>query len=101
VPADWAQVNNSLAGTTLYRGVVKVACRTCHMSATNAALDFADYSDFSSLISSIKNDVCNSPHVMPHAERVMKNFWQSGARAYLITGFPPAAYPDPHGACKP
>ncbi len=101
VPDDWALANGSLAGTSLYEGVVKVACRTCHMSATIDSYDFADYSDFSALISTIKNDVCGSPHVMPHAERVMKNFWESGARAYLVTGFPPASFPDPHGACKP
>lgn len=100
VPDDWALVNGSLVGTSLYRGVVKVACRTCHMSATTSSYDFADYADFSGLISLIKADVCGS-HVMPHAERVMKNFWQSGARAYLITGFPPSTFPDPYGACKP
>jgi hypothetical protein len=101
VPDDWAQVNGSLAGTSLYRGIVKVACRTCHMSATSATLDFADYDDFSTLMPTIKADVCGNPHVMPHAERVMKNFWESGARAYLVTGFPSSTYPDPLASCKP
>lgn len=102
VPDDWSQANGSLAGTALYRGVVKVACRTCHMSATSRPdLDFADYSDFTSNLSTIKADVCGNPHVMPHAERVLKNFWQSGARAYLVTGFGSTSYPDPLAACKP
>jgi hypothetical protein len=35
------------------------------------------------------------------AEHVMKRFWQSGARAYLVTGYGPASYPDPLQTCKP
>lgn len=101
VPADWADATDDLDGTTLYRGVVKPACRTCHMSADAGTLDFADYSDFTTLSGTIRNAACGTSHVMPHAERVMKHFWQSGARAYLITGLPAAAYPDPLNACKP
>ena len=101
VPADWTNATDDLDDTALYKGVVKPACRTCHMSSSNANLDFADYSDFIGQAAVIRADVCSSAHIMPHAERVMKNFWQSGARAYLITGLPPAAYPDPLGACKP
>lgn len=99
IPANW-QTGATLDGATLYRGVVKPACRTCHMSAVAASLDFADYNDFSALSSTIKSDACGS-HVMPHAERVLKNFWESGARAYLITAFPASSYPDPLAACKP
>lgn len=101
VPADWADATDDLDGTTLYRGVVKPACRTCHMSASVASLDFADYADFTGLSAAIRAVTCGNSHVMPHAERVMKHFWQSGARAYLVTGLPPAAYPDPLNACKP
>ena len=99
LPANW-ETGETLDGATLYRGVVTPACRTCHMSATVASLDFADYTDFSALISTIKSDACGN-HVMPHAERVLKNFWESGARAYLITAFPSTTYPDPLAACKP
>lgn len=45
--------------------------------------------------------VCGSSHIMPQAEHVMKRFWQSGARAYLVTGYGPASYPDPLQACQP
>jgi hypothetical protein len=38
---------------------------------------------------------------MPQAEHVRKRFWQSGARAYLVTSYGPASYPDPLQACKP
>lgn len=99
LPANW-DTGTTLDGATLYRGVVVPACRTCHMSAVLPSLDFADYSDFSALISTIKSDACGS-HVMPHAERVLKNFWESGARAYLVTAFPSTTYPDPLAACKP
>lgn len=101
VPADWTNATDNLNDTALYLGVVKPACRTCHMSSSNPTLDFADYQDFVTFAAAIRNDVCGTSHVMPHAERVMKNFWQSGARAYLITGLPAAAYPDPLAACKP
>lgn len=101
VPDDWAFVNGSLAGTALYRGVIKVGCRTCHASATSASLDFNHPDDFDAFLPSIRNDVCGSTHIMPQAEHVMKKFWQSGARAYLVTGYGPASYPDPLQACKP
>lgn len=101
VPADWANATDDNDGATLYRGVVKPACRTCHMSASVASLDFADYSDFTTQSALIRLQTCGTSHVMPHAERVMKHFWQSGARAYLVTGLPAAAYPDALNACKP
>jgi hypothetical protein len=100
VPADWANATEGLDGAALYRGVVKPACRTCHMSANSGLLDFADHADFTAQAALIRADAC-AAHVMPHAERVLKNFWQSGARAYLVTGLPPAAFPDELQACKP
>jgi hypothetical protein len=101
VPDDWRFANGSLAGTGLYKGTIKVGCRTCHISATSPGLDFNSADDFSPLIDTIRNDVCGTQHIMPHAERVMKKFWESGARAYLVTGYGPATYPDPLQACKP
>jgi len=101
IPDAWKFANGSLAGTALYNGVVKVGCRTCHVSAVNPTYDFNSADDFSALISTIRPEVCGSNRVMPHAERVMKKFWESGARAYLVTGYGPAAYPDPLQACKP
>ena len=103
VPDAWANANNSLDGTAIYRGVVKVGCRTCHMSANSANLDFADPDDFSNLIGTIASDVCGSTHIMPHAEHVAKRFWQSGARGYLVSAYSPftGVVPDPLAACKP
>lgn len=100
VPADWKNGTGNTVATAVYKGVVQVACRTCHISAASTALDFADYSDFSALSTTIKGTTCGA-HTMPHAERVMKKFWESGARAYLVTAFPPATYPDALSACKP
>ncbi len=96
VPPEW---DDTLSAKAVYRGVVKVACRTCHMSASNPSLDFEEYDDFANLASLIRSDACTS-HVMPHAERVMKNFWESGARAYLVAEFPPT-YPSAQAACAP
>lgn len=106
VPDEWANVNGSLAGTAAYAGIVKPGCRTCHASATAASLDFLEYEDFSSQITTIRNDVCKKTaggvrgHQMPQAERVSKKFWASGGRAYLMTGFA-ASPPDGLEACDP
>lgn len=102
VPADWANATGgTLDGTALYNGVVKVACRTCHMSSTDPLLDFADHSDFVTYGGAIMADACGTSHIMPHAERVMKNFWQSGARAYLVAAFPGNVFPNGLAACAP
>jgi hypothetical protein len=101
IPDAWKTFNNNLDGTSLYNGVVKVGCRTCHISATVDALDFDAPSDFKSLLAAIRTDVCSSSHIMPHSERTMRKFWESGARAFLVTGFPPATFPDALQACKP
>lgn len=101
VPTDWSDALEGIDGKTIYDGVVKVGCRTCHMSSTEPVLDFADASDFEALLPVIRTNVCGKPHTMPHAERVMKKFWESGARAYLVTGWPSTSYPDPLAACRP
>ena len=46
-------------------------------------LDFNSPDDFTAWLPQIRSDVCGSSHIMPHAEHVMKRFWESGARAYL------------------
>ncbi|MBK9036799.1 MAG: hypothetical protein IPL61_37045 [Myxococcales bacterium] len=71
------------------------------MSSSNPLYDFAQEADFATLSPLIRSDVCGSPHAMPHAERVMKKFWASGARALLISAYPPPSYPEPLLACKP
>lgn len=101
IPPAWENVNGSLAGKAIYNGVIRVACRTCHMSATSSALDFNDPDDFSTFFTSIRADICGSAHTMPHAERVMKKFWESGARAYFTGAYHGTTYPDPFQACKP
>ncbi|HEU4734952.1 MAG TPA: hypothetical protein VFT22_43970 [Kofleriaceae bacterium] len=106
VPDPWEFANGSLAGTAEYRGIIKPGCRTCHISATSAALDFLQPDDWSPLIPTIRRDVCDKTsggvrgHAMPQAERVSKKFWASGGRAYLITGFQ-VTPPDGFEGCDP
>lgn len=100
IPDAWANANGSLTDTAIYKGVVRVACRTCHISATSPTLDFNDPADFTANLGTIRSDICSSQHIMPHAERVMKKFWESGARAYFTNAYPPASYPDATQACK-
>jgi hypothetical protein len=98
MPADW-KPNNTLDGEALYNGVIKPFCRTCHISSNNATLDFNDWSDVKDRAAQIRGVVCGTKK-MPHAERVQKKFWQSGARAYVLTGLG-ASGADSLAACKP
>lgn len=86
VPNGW-QSNLHDIGT--YKGIIKKGCRTCHMSGLGS-LDFLEEEDWALLgrAAVIRGDVCGPSHDMPQAERVSKNFWASGGRAYLITGWP-------------
>jgi hypothetical protein len=88
VPPAWLnEPSHRLDGIALYRGVVKPGCRTCHMSSDNPDLDFLQYSDFTNPVTQgqIAADVCQTRD-MPHAEHVLKRFWNSAARAYLVAG---------------
>jgi hypothetical protein len=106
VPDPWEFANSSQAGTAEYRGIIKPGCRTCHVSATNTAIDFLQPDDWSPLIPTIRHYVCDKTsgsvrgHQMPHAERASKKLWASGARAYLITGFQ-VTPPDGLEGCDP
>ena len=106
IPSDW-QPNATLDGQALYNGVIKPYCRTCHVSANDSKLDFADYADLfeTSPLDRAKQirDVICATKKMPHAERVFNKFWKSDARAYVITGIEPSSltYPDLNSACKP
>jgi hypothetical protein len=102
---SWPGARHPLDGKALYRGAVKVACRTCHVSETTRPdLDFLEPTDFTMPLDPLNSPralACGNPHYMPHAERAMKKFWESGARAYLVTGLAASGYPDLAGACKP
>lgn len=100
VPAAWLALPGE-DGRAIYNGVIKKNCRTCHVSASTASLDFAQPADFSSNKALIRNATCGPAHGMPHAERVMRKFWQSSARAYLVTGYPSGVYPDATAGCAP
>lgn len=101
VPPGWHDASSpNFDGKSLYNGVVKKYCRTCHVSADSPLLDFRERSDFDTNVTSILSTVCGTKK-MPHAERVQKKFWQSGARAYLLTGLPGMPYGDPLLECKP
>jgi hypothetical protein len=94
VPVGWS----AKADRSLYLGVTKPFCRGCHLSSLKASLDFREASDFTQNIATV---ACgpnrNPPHDMPHAEQTLRNFWASGARAYLSQRFQLAAGND----CSP
>jgi hypothetical protein len=88
IPAAWHSASSpNFTGKSLYNGVVKPYCRTCHVSANDPTLDFDSKADFVNKAGLITLETCNQKK-MPHAERVQKKFWQSGARAYITNGLP-------------
>jgi hypothetical protein len=110
IPAAW-EPNGTLDGKAVYNGIVKRYCRTCHISSNKDLLDFNEWDDFTrkdpaasppiDQLPKIRFNICGS-HAMPHAERVMKKFWESGARAYLSTGFDGLTqFPEALLECKP
>src|SRR5262249_9505486 len=91
VPGTWSSSPNKQA---LYRGAIKVGCRSCHMSAVDSPRNLFNFVDLLNLnksagpsglanVGRVEDFVCFGK-VMPQAERTMKNFWASGARAYLV-----------------
>lgn len=79
VPAGWA------GKELLYKEVVAPYCRGCHVAVFDGSGGFDTFSDFESRSGSIELYTCDSK-IMPHAEVTRNNFWQSGARGYLIGG---------------
>jgi hypothetical protein len=98
IPSGW-QTNE--ASKKLYNEVVKHYCRTCHVSNEITAIDWHDYQDFKNDALTIAGYACapsqhNAPaHQMPQAEVTQRNFWQSPARAHLVSALGLAT------ACKP
>lgn len=87
VPPAWKVGSPAQDYPTLYKGVVKGYCRTCHISA-GPSRDFAEASDFDTLKTGIMDRACGTNAVtfgyfMPQAEHPYRKFWSSGARAYL------------------
>ena len=89
VAAGWA------SNATVYKEVIKPYCRTCHVvfndTSSPDALDFDDAQDLadapgSSRYTQLTNYVCGSK-IMPHAEVTRQKFWQSPARAHLVSAF--------------
>jgi hypothetical protein len=93
VPTGW-QSSGNLSLQSSYLGIVKVGCRTCHMSAVVSTLDFLQATDWpQAQVNNIRTILCKpvaqgGTHVMPQAERTTQKLWQSGARGLLITGWP-------------
>jgi len=106
VPSGWQSTNNQALQST-YLGFVKVGCRTCHMSAIAPSWDFRESTDWNQgMVNEIRGKICapavpgQHSHNMPQSERTTLKLWQSGARAYLVTGWP-ASPADNHDACVP
>lgn len=102
VPPEWRVSGQVPSAPKLYNYVFEPYCQGCHMSQTGS-FAFVRAADFVNAKAVIGASVCgnaaalNAPesaHQMPHAEMVMRNFWNSGARAHLMAAL------DLRGACN-
>jgi cytochrome c5 len=67
--------------TQLYHDVVSASCRTCHVAFESDAgpfgLNWVTYAQFRTRRNVIRDYVCGTDKVMPHALVTYKNFWLS------------------------
>jgi len=78
IPAAWKATKED---RIIYEGVIKPYCRGCHMTSVVSSFDFDSPADLSSTF--IHSVPCQVDHRMPHAEQTLRNFWNSGARAFM------------------
>jgi hypothetical protein len=81
VPANWA------GEAALYRDVVKVSCRACHVTRTGG-LGFAASDDFTKRKNALKGQVCDDL-TMPNAQRNFSIFWGSQSANSIKPGAVP------------
>lgn len=98
VPTGWEQTQQNPSPPTyakkLYENVIQPYCQTCHIaqgaSSLNPPLDFASFAVFNPYAPAAEAAACpqsdnTNEHMMPHAELTMKHFWESPARAHLLS----------------
>ena len=106
---EWADAPNVLRDQQdqLYKKLVAVACRTCHISyvpfgtGTQNVLKLAKFTDVVSLAALVKLRMCSSPHrqaqgpqgidrSMPGAVQTLKVLWRSAGRPHFFgqSGYP-------------
>jgi hypothetical protein len=96
----------------LYRKVVKIGCRGCHVSYLSREVDdrpylkFGTFTDFTRLAEkdpqkgpSVQKYVCQ--HIMPAAEQTLKVLWRSSGRVHLFSQIPGLPVRDDSNDCHP
>jgi hypothetical protein len=98
VPEGWKSANSGQPWSDkFYSSVVQPYCQGCHVTQ-KAGKDFMSFASFSPFASTALGYTCGprpstgttsvaSTHLMPHAEMTMKHFWESPARAHLLSAF--------------
>ncbi len=85
VPSLWngtATGEDLRTSEALYKYVYRPYCQMCHNAQANAPKTFAN---FQSSAASIVNKTCGSLLFMPHSEVTFEAFWNSSARAHLVS----------------
>lgn len=75
IPPGWT---NSATERDLYSKVIKVSCRSCHVSR-NKNLSFSAFTNLSAFTKQLKLDavLCGDSRTMPNALRTFNIFWSS------------------------
>jgi hypothetical protein len=97
VPPAWSE---SREAAQTYLHAIAPYCRGCHASTAvgegPSALDFSTPASLRA--ANVRQAVCGvglTPHDMPNAEVVLRRFWESPARAYLVS------FLSIPGSCRP
>jgi hypothetical protein len=82
---SWASTDNT---KQMYKKVVALACRTCHISASSPIRSMDSFSRFKEMgATTVHSDVCRS-HTMPQSEQSSNVFWNSSGRSHFLNRWP-------------
>jgi len=81
----WSSSDNT---KQMYKKVVALACRTCHISAVAPIRSMDSFSRFKEMNATIVHgDICGT-HIMPHSEQSSNVFWNSAGRSHFLNRWP-------------
>jgi hypothetical protein len=81
----WSSNDNT---KQMYKKVVALACRTCHISAVSPIRSMDSFSRFKEMnATTVHTDVCLK-HTMPHSEQSSNVFWNSAGRSHFLNRWP-------------
>ena len=72
----------------MYKKVVALACRTCHVSAVSPIRSMDSFPRFKEMNATIVHREVCLKHTMPHSEQSSNVFWNSAGRSHFLNRWP-------------